>query len=171
MKLGIFLKHQVKLSLKLDLKFIDLRLEQQDNFNEMEILSNLQELSKELIVSSDGIAEEIYCQSLIKKLINILNKFPLNPEIILNSIICLNAFLDINPMFTPMIIKNGGISNLVMMTQNIEFFEIAENSIKALEKISNENPKVLLDNNALINILNLVDFLDSGLKVRLFFNK
>lgn len=131
----------------------------------MEVLQCLQELSKELLVSNDQIAEEVICQYIIKSLIDLLDKFLHIPEIALNSIICLNAFLDLNPLFTTTIVKNGGIPKIVMMTQNIEYIDIAENAIKAIEKISTENTLVLLENEALMNILNLIDFFELSLRV------
>ena len=93
---------------KIDLISLDLRF---DKFidDEDEILIILSELSRELLVSSDGIAEDSYCQLLIKKLIDLFDQFSHNPEISLNAILCLNAFLDLNPFFTSTIVKNGGI--------------------------------------------------------------
>lgn len=133
----------------------------------MEVLLNLQELSRELQISNDKIAEDICCQHLIKHLILLLDKFYL-PDISMNSIICLNVFLDINPMFTTTIVKNGGVPKLVLMTQNIEYIDIAENAIKAIEKMSTENPHVLLENDAFSNILNLIEFFELGLRVKNF---
>ena len=134
--------------------------------DEMEILQSLHELSKDLLVSNDQIAEDVCCQYLIKLLIDMLDKFQHIPDIILHAIICLNAFLDLNPLFTTTIVKNGGIPKIVMMTQNIEYIDIAENAIKGLEKISSENTTVLLENEALINILNLIDFFELSLRVK-----
>ena len=130
----------------------------------MEVLLNLQELSRELLIANDQIAEDITCQDLIKQLINLLDKFNL-PDISMNSIICLNIFLDINPMFTPIIIKSGGVPKLVLLTQNIQYIDIAENAIKAIEKMSTENPVALLENDAFSNILNLIEFFELGLRV------
>jgi hypothetical protein len=132
----------------------------------MEVLQCLQELSKELLISNDQIAEEVSCQYIIKSLIDLLDKFQHIPEISLNSIVCLNAFLDLNPLFTTTIVKNGGIPKIVMMTQNIEYIDIAENAIKTIEKISTENTLVLLENEALMNILNLIDFFELSLRVK-----
>jgi len=132
----------------------------------MEVLQFLQEVSKELLISNDQIAEEVNCQYLIKSLIDLLDNFQHIPEIALNSIVCLNAFLDLNPLFTTTIVKNGGIPKIVMMTQNIEYIDIAENAIKTIEKISTENTLVLLENEALMNILNLIDFFELSLRVK-----
>lgn len=50
------------------------------------------------------------------------------------------------------------------MTMNVEYIDLAENSIKALEKISHENSLTLLDNGAFCAILSFVDFFDLNLK-------
>ena len=137
----------------------------------MEVLLNLQELNRELLVATDQIAEDINCQHLIKQLIDLFNKFYI-PDITMNAIISLNILLDINPMFTTTIIKNGGIPKILdTMTQNIEYIDIAEIAIKTIEKISYENPFVLLENDAFCIILNLIEFFELGLRVKIIDDK
>lgn len=142
-----------------------MRLDSLKSEDEMEVLLNLQELNRDLLVATDQIAEDINCQHLIKQLIDLFNKFFL-PDITLNAIICMNALLDINPMFTTTIIKHGGIPKILdTMSQNIEYIDIAECAIKSIEKISYENPFVLLENDAFCTILNLIEFFELGLRV------
>ena len=158
-------KKSGKLILILGIRFIDMRLESLRSDDEMEVLLNLQELNRDLLVATDQIAEDLNCQHLIKQLIELLTKFFL-PDITLNAIICLNALLDINPMFTTTIIKNGGIPKILeTMSQNIEYIDIAESAIKGIEKISYENPFVLLENDAFSTILNLIEFFELSLRV------
>ena len=158
-------KKSGKLILILGIRFIDMRLESLRSDDEMEVLLNLQELNRDLLVATDQIAEDINCQHLIKQLIELLTKFFL-PDITLNAIICLNALLDINPMFTTTIIKNGGIPKILeTMSQNIEYIDIAESAIKGIEKISYENPFVLLENDTFSTILNLIEFFELSLRV------
>lgn len=136
----------------------------------MEVLLNLQELNRELLVATEQIAEDINCQYLIVQLMELFNKFYI-PDITMHAIISLNVLLDINPIFTITIIKNGGIPKILdTMTQNIEYIDIAESAIKTIEKISYENPFVLLENDAFCIILNLIEFFELGLRVIYFFN-
>ena len=143
-----------------------MRLEALKSEDEMDVLINLQELNRDLLVATDQIAEDINCQHLIKQLVDLFNKFYL-PDITMNAIICLNALLDINPMFTSTIIKYGGIPKILeTMSSNIEYIDIAESAIKAIEKISFENPFVLLENDAFCMILNFIEFFELNLRVR-----
>ena len=50
------------------------------------------------------------------------------------------------------------------MTQNIEYIDSAEQAIKVIEKISDVNPKALLENDAFASILGLIDFFDLNLR-------
>lgn len=152
-------------NLILAVKYLDMRLDALKSEDEMEVLLNLQELNRDLLVATDQLAEDINCQHLIKQLVELLNKFYL-PDITMNAIICLNALLDINPMFTSTIIKYGGIIKILeTMSQNIEYIDIAESAIKGIEKISFENPFVLLENDAFCMILNFIEFFELGLRV------
>lgn len=146
-------------------KLFEIRLEGLKSEDEMEVLLHLQELSRELLVANDQIADDANCQFLIKELIDLLDKFYHLPDVGMTSLLCLNSLLDINPLFTTNIVKNGGIPKIIMMTQNLEYIDLAETSIKSLEKISTENPQVLLENDALTSIYNLTDFLELSLRV------
>ena len=44
--------------------------------------------------------------------------------------ICINYILDINPAFTSLIIKSGGLNKIIELTTNIEYIDCAENAIK-----------------------------------------
>jgi hypothetical protein len=50
------------------------------------------------------------------------------------------------------------------MTQNIEYIDCAESAIKAIEKMSFENPYAMVENDAFTAILSLIDFFDINLR-------
>jgi len=50
------------------------------------------------------------------------------------------------------------------MTQNFEYFECAETVIKAIEKMSYENPYIMIENNAFSSLLNLIEFCHLSLR-------
>jgi hypothetical protein len=77
---------------------------------------------------------------------------------------CLNYLLDINPRYTSSIIKWSGVTKIVKMTQNIEYIDCAEAAIKAIEKMSYENPYAMIENDAFAAILSLIDFFDLNLR-------
>jgi len=50
------------------------------------------------------------------------------------------------------------------MTQNFEYFECAETVIKSIEKMSYENPYIMIENDAFASLLNLIEFCDLSLR-------
>ena len=144
--------------------FIKRALEEFKSNDEMKILSELNNLCSELSMASDKIGEDIKIIDLIKELINLLDKFPFIPEISIMSLNCLNYLLDINPNSTSTIIKFNGIQKIVAMSNNVESIDGVESAIKAIEKMSYENPYVLVEKNAFLNILSFIDFFDLPLR-------
>ena len=144
--------------------FIKKALEELKSNDEMKIISELNNLCSELSMASDKIGEDIKIIDLIKELINLLDKFPFIPEISIMSLNCLNYLLDINPNSTSSIIKFNGIQKIVSMSNNVESIDGVESAIKAIEKMSYENPYVLVEKNAFLNILSFIDFFDLPLR-------
>jgi hypothetical protein len=126
-------------------------------------LSTLYILTTELSMANDTLADDPQCPSLIQELILLFDKYFL-PDITLYSLQCLNFLLDLNPAYTSTVKKFGGMPKIVLMTQNIEFIDLAEMAIKAIEKMSLENPYALLECDAFCSVLNLIDFFDFNLK-------
>ena len=106
--------------------------------DDIEILNCLYELSSNLSLANDTIAEDPNCISLIKELVVQLDKYSFFPELTIIAMQCINLFLDINPRFSSTIVKAKGIKKIVLLTQNIEFIDLAENAIKCIEKLSLE---------------------------------
>ncbi len=141
-------------------QFIKNALEKFKSNDEMEILSALNELSSQLSMASDNIAEDVKVVELIHQLIILLDKFPMIPEISLITLNCLNYLLDINPHSTSTIVKYNGVQKIISMSQNVESIEGVESSIKAIEKMSYENPYVLIEKGAFTSVLSFIDFFE-----------
>ncbi len=120
--------------------------------DEMEI----NKLSCKLSMASDNVTKDIKTVELIHRLIILLDKFPVFPEISLISLNSLNYILDINPHSTNSIV-NGSWKNY-FNDSNVESIENVENTIKYIEKMSFENPNILTKWNAFIQILTFIDF-------------
>jgi hypothetical protein len=84
--------------------------------------------------------------------------------ILVSALTCLNYILDLNARLTSSILKSGGVKKIVNMTQNIEYIDCAENAIKAIEKMSYENPYLILEMDAFQGVLSLIDFFDLNLR-------
>lgn len=76
----------------------------------------------------------------------------------------MNYLLDINPRYTSVITKWNGVAKIIKMTQNFEYFECAETVIKSIEKMSYENPYIMIENDAFSSLLNLIEFCDLSLR-------
>lgn len=162
-------------------EFIKRALDGIKSDDEMQVLNSLCDLSSELSMASDAVADDSNCQVLIKELIGLFDKFYGLPDIsskiflfknnshvkfsiLVSALTCINYLLDLNPRYTSTIIKWHGLGKIVNMTQNIEYIDCAENAIKAIEKMTHENPFALIENDAFSAILSLIDFFDLNLR-------
>jgi E3 ubiquitin-protein ligase TRIP12 len=79
--------------------------------------------------------------------------------------------MDILPNTCSKIVNNGAVKLLVDKMMNFEYIDLAECSVKALEKIALENPYAILSSSALPIFFNLIDFFDSSVQVCFFLFK
>lgn len=73
--------------------------------------------------------------------------------------------MEIFPNAGKIIVQIGGISILCEKMQKFEYIDVAENSIKALEKLSYNHGEEILNNGTLPIILNIIDFFFSNIQV------
>lgn len=76
--------------------------------------------------------------------------------------------MDIFPTSVNIIINCQGVSALSQKIQNLEYIDLAEKAIKALEKISSESAVSVLANANLDAILNIMDFFDLSVQTSIF---
>ncbi len=131
------------------------------NGDDMEIMAKLINLSEYLSLSSDQIADNPNMGPLLEEICKNLEKTYL-PELIIYSLQCINYILDINPAFTSTLKKVNAISKIIVLMTIIEDMSCLDYTIKILEKISFENSYALIENNAFISLLNIIDFLGEG---------
>jgi E3 ubiquitin-protein ligase TRIP12 len=68
--------------------------------------------------------------------------------------------MDIFPSAVNTIINHQGVAALSQKIQNLEYIDLAEKAIKALERISSEAAHSILANADLDIILNMMDFFE-----------
>lgn len=73
---------------------------------------------------------------------------------------CLNNIMDIFPASCATIINNGGIGAFSSRIQSFDFIDLAESALKALERISIEQSRSILDQANLDIIMNMMDFFE-----------
>ena len=139
-------------------KFLSESIAKLKNGDDMDIMSQLIILCEKLSLSSDQIADDPNMTFLLEEICKNLEKAYL-PELILYTLQCINYILDLNPAFTSTLKRVGAIPKIIILISVIEDMTCIELIIKILEKISYENSYSLLENNAFISLLNLIDFL------------
>ena len=75
---------------------------------------------------------------------------------------CLNNLMDIFPNCCSTIINNTGIQAFSSRIQSFDFIDLAESGIKALERLSVEQSRSILEQANLEIILNMMDFFEMG---------
>lgn len=76
--------------------------------------------------------------------------------------------MDISPNIVSHVVNAGGVNALCETMQTaMHFIELSEACIKALEKISHENPYVILTSQTLQISLNMVDFFEKTTQLKI----
>jgi E3 ubiquitin-protein ligase TRIP12 len=73
--------------------------------------------------------------------------------------------MDIFPSAVNTIVNHQGVAALSLKIQNLEFIDLAEKAIKALERISSESASSILSNANLDIILNMMDFFELNIQI------
>ena len=69
--------------------------------------------------------------------------------------------MDIFPNIVNAIVTHGGVKCLAqVLEQSMGFIDLNEACIKALEKISIENPHAILTSGAMSSVMNMMDFFE-----------
>ena len=78
----------------------------------------------------------------------------------------MNHILDLIPNAANSVVHYSGVPILCDKIQKFEYIDVAENAIRALEKISHDHADVILDGGALSILLNIIDFFVSPVQVK-----
>lgn len=73
--------------------------------------------------------------------------------------------LDIVPQASGILIINEGVPVLCQKIQNFEYIDVAENAIRALEKMSIEHGAAILYSKGLEIMINMIDFFVTSTQV------
>lgn len=143
-------------------------LEELQSGDEMRIYSAIMELSQSLSLAQENTMNNFSIDAYVEAINNIINTesySDISSEIAFHSILCLINIMDIFPSSVNTIINKsndkgsviGALSNKI---QNLEYIDVAEKSIKALERISSESAITILNNANLEAIMTMADFFE-----------
>jgi len=79
--------------------------------------------------------------------------------------ICITQILDIIPQCANILVNCGGVDVLCQKMQNFEYIDVAENAIRALEKISEDYGGAILGTGGLDLMINMIDFFVVSIQV------
>ncbi len=124
-------------------------------------MAGISELCENLSVSTEDSMIMFPVDEVVPVLLELLDS---SPDLMLLSCRAITLLVDVYPSSAKQISQAGGIETLCGKLVCIEYIDVAEQSIQALEKISRSYPEILLEKGALNVILSFVDFFQLGMQ-------
>ncbi|KAI8471467.1 MAG: armadillo-type protein, partial [Monoraphidium minutum] len=127
-------------------------------------LSALTELSELLSISQEeSLAATLPVEQVVPLLVQLLN-MEHNPDVMLLAARCLTFMADVLPTSCGAIVRHGAVQAFCARLLAIEYIDLAEQSLQALDKLSNEHPAALLQQGGLAAVLSYLDFFPTGVQ-------
>ena len=142
--------------------------------SEPRIMQGVIDLSTELSMAQENTLSQFSSDQFIPSLVLCLQReaFPDIMRIyiyiyifVVYATICLTHIMDILPNTCNKVVNEGGVKLLCEKMANFTYVDLAEAAIKALEKISHENPYSVLSSSGIPIMLNLLDFFEISVQV------
>ncbi|KAI4300230.1 hypothetical protein L6164_033628 [Bauhinia variegata] len=126
-------------------------------------LAVLTELCEVLSFCTEGSLSSITSDSLSPLLVKLV-KHESNPDIMLLAIRAITYLCDVYPRSTGFLVRYDAIPALCQRLLAIEYLDVAEQCLQALEKISREQPSACLQAGAIMAVLNYIDFFSTSIQ-------
>ena len=126
-------------------------------------ISGLTELCEYISISSEDILISFPTDQVVPLLVEFLGAEH-NPDVMLLAARALTFLADIFPPACSSIIRHGAVPAFCARLLTIEYIDLAEQSLQALEKLSHEHPRSLLKSGALLAVLSYIDFFQTGVQ-------
>jgi len=142
------------------LKGILANLKKDDSPHQMEALSQLCEL---LSISTEEALTTFPVDEFVPILVNLLNAEH-NPDIMLLAARAITFLADVLPSSCAAIVSYDAVQAFCARLLNIEYIDLAEQSLQALSKIAAEHPGACLQAGGLCAVLSFLDFFPTGMQ-------
>eukprot|EP00897_Mesotaenium_endlicherianum_P009531 jgi/Mesen1/8606/ME000050S08019 len=136
-----------------------LRAEGQEG-RQLEALSQLCEI---LSIGTEDSLSNFSVDSFVPVLVGLLNS-EYNPDIMLLAARALTHLCDVLPSSCAAVVHYGAVPCFCARLLTIEYIDLAEQSLQALEKISHEHPGPCLRAGGLMAVLSYLDFFSTGVQ-------
>ncbi|XP_047337060.1 E3 ubiquitin-protein ligase UPL4 [Impatiens glandulifera] len=126
-------------------------------------LAALTELCELLAFCPEGSLSNLVVDSFSPILIN-LAKNEINPDTILLSLRAITYLCDVHSRSPIFLVGHGAVPTLCQRLRAIEYLDVAEQCLQALEKISREQPYACLLEGAIMAVLTYIDFFSTSVQ-------
>ncbi|XP_052192729.1 E3 ubiquitin-protein ligase UPL3 [Diospyros lotus] len=123
----------------------------------------LTQLCEMLSIGTEESLSTFSVDSFVPVLVGLLNHES-NPDIMLLAARALTHLCDVLPSSCAAVVHYGAVSCFVARLLTIEYMDLAEQSLQALKKISQEHPTACLREGALMAVLSYLDFFSTGVQ-------
>ncbi|XAR72704.1 Ubiquitin--protein ligase [Bertholletia excelsa] len=123
----------------------------------------LTQLCDMLSIGTEESLSTFSVDSFVPVLVGLLNHES-NPDIMLFAARALTHLCDVLPSSCAAVVHYGAVSCFVARLLTIEYMDLAEQSLQALKKISQEHPTACLRAGALMAVLSYLDFFSTGVQ-------
>ncbi|GAB4853175.1 E3 ubiquitin-protein ligase upl3 [Ancistrocladus abbreviatus] len=123
----------------------------------------LTQLCEMLSIGTEDSLSTFSVDSFVPVLVGLLNHES-NPDIMLLAARAITHLVDVLPSSCAAVVHYGAVSCFCARLLTIEYMDLAEQSLQALKKISQENPTACLRAGALMAVLSYLDFFSTGVQ-------
>ncbi|KAG9147473.1 hypothetical protein Leryth_007279 [Lithospermum erythrorhizon] len=123
----------------------------------------LTQLCDMLSIGTEDSLSTFSVDSFVPVLVGLLN-YESNPDIMLLAARALTHLVDVLPSSCAAVVHYGAVSCFVARLLTIEYMDLAEQSLQALKKISQEHPTACLRAGAMMAVLSYLDFFSTGVQ-------
>ncbi|KNA15559.1 hypothetical protein SOVF_097120 [Spinacia oleracea] len=127
---------------------------------QVEALTQLCEL---LSIGTEDSLSTFSVDSFVPVLVGLLN-YESNPDIMLLAARAITHLVDVLPSSCAAVVHYGAVNCFCARLLTIEYMDLAEQSLQALKKISQEHPTACLRAGALMAVLSYLDFFSTGVQ-------
>ena len=131
-----------------------------DDTTQMEALNELCEL---LAMANEENLATFSTDSFVPVLVNLMNAEH-NPDMMLLAARALTHLMDVLPSSCHAVVHYGALNSFCTRLLTIEYIDLAEQCLEALEKLSKEHPAPVLRAGGLMAVLSYLDFFSTGVQ-------
>lgn len=131
--------------------------------DEPQQLTALTDLCELLSISTEDTLTAFPVETVVPLLVQLLN-MEHNPDIMLLAARALTFMADVLPSSCTVIVRHGAVPAFCARLLTIEYIDLAEQSLQALEKLSHDHSHALLQSGGLLAVLSYLDFFPTGVQ-------